>query len=184
MRWGTSPWRSRGVTTSSPFSARFGVHLPDFLTTGYRTALLSADPAIHGMLDNAPHVAGIPILINVPRVRDRRPDHLATVAWRARERAHQQRARGDQAPGARLVHRGGADPYPRGELHAVFPPQRWRGIHQGAAIVFFAYIGSMHFDCCGGDEESAAEPPHRDPRWARDLHADLRDRRRGSSRAW
>src|SRR6058998_3885418 len=39
----------------------FGVHLPDFLTTGYRTALLSADPATHGLLDTAPHVAGIPI---------------------------------------------------------------------------------------------------------------------------
>src|SRR5439155_1526096 len=48
------------------FLGAFGVHLPDFLTTGYRTALLSADPATHGLLDTAPHVAGIPILINVP----------------------------------------------------------------------------------------------------------------------
>src|SRR5437762_6691864 len=48
------------------FLGYFGVHLPDFLTTGYRTALLSADPAVHGMLDTAPHVAGIPILVNVP----------------------------------------------------------------------------------------------------------------------
>src|SRR3954454_8839476 len=32
----------------------FGVTLPQWLTTGYRTALLSADPQIHGLLDTAP----------------------------------------------------------------------------------------------------------------------------------
>src|SRR5439155_7773237 len=42
------------------------VYMPAWLTTGYRTALLSADPAVHGLLDSAPHVGGIPILINVP----------------------------------------------------------------------------------------------------------------------
>src|SRR5256884_6909136 len=48
------------------FISYFGIHLPDWLTTGYRTALLSPDPAIHGLLDRAPHLAGIPILVNVP----------------------------------------------------------------------------------------------------------------------
>src|SRR5215467_13974471 len=38
-----------------------GIELPRFLTTGYRTALLSADPAVHGLLLSAPHVAGLPI---------------------------------------------------------------------------------------------------------------------------
>src|ERR1019366_4700872 len=42
------------------------VTLPDWLTTGYRTALLSSDPAVHGLLDKAPHIAGMPILVNVP----------------------------------------------------------------------------------------------------------------------
>src|SRR5262249_31502698 len=41
------------------------VDLPTWLTTGYRTALLSADPAVRGMLDSAPHVPGFPVLINV-----------------------------------------------------------------------------------------------------------------------
>src|ERR1041385_1746585 len=36
--------------------------LPAWLTTGYRTALLSSDPAVHGMIDKAPHIAGVPIL--------------------------------------------------------------------------------------------------------------------------
>src|SRR5512135_1666346 len=42
------------------------LHLPVWLTTGYRTALLSPDPAVHGLLQSAPHLAGIPILVNVP----------------------------------------------------------------------------------------------------------------------
>src|SRR6185436_12902163 len=43
-----------------------GITLPVFLTTGYRTALLSSNPDVHGLLDAAPHLAGMPILINVP----------------------------------------------------------------------------------------------------------------------
>src|SRR5947208_15140889 len=44
----------------------FNILLPSWLTTGYRTALLSADPATHGLLQTAPHLAGIPILFHVP----------------------------------------------------------------------------------------------------------------------
>ena len=43
-----------------------GMSLPDWLCTGYRTALLSPDPVLHGMLNTAPHLFGIPILINLP----------------------------------------------------------------------------------------------------------------------
>src|SRR6187399_2890904 len=42
------------------------LHLPVWLTTGYRTALLSSDANVHGLLASAPRVAGIPILVNVP----------------------------------------------------------------------------------------------------------------------
>src|SRR6188474_852627 len=35
-----------------------GVNLPDNLTHGYRTALLSSDPAVHGLLETAPRIAG------------------------------------------------------------------------------------------------------------------------------
>src|SRR6478609_9302451 len=44
----------------------FGVALPVWMTTGYRTALLSSDPAVHGLLTTAPHVAGMPILVHIP----------------------------------------------------------------------------------------------------------------------
>src|SRR5512132_2911962 len=44
----------------------FGISLPVWLRTGYRTALLSSDPQVHGLLTSAPHVFGIPILVHVP----------------------------------------------------------------------------------------------------------------------
>ena len=44
----------------------FGLRLPVYLTTGYRTALLSATPEVHGLLQSAPHIAGVPILLNLP----------------------------------------------------------------------------------------------------------------------
>src|SRR5499427_7899175 len=44
----------------------FGVSLPAWTTTGYRTALLSADPQLHGLLASAPHIAGVPVLIHLP----------------------------------------------------------------------------------------------------------------------
>src|SRR4051794_33586926 len=43
-----------------------GLQMPVWLTTGYRTALLSSDPAIHGLLATAPRLAGIPILVHLP----------------------------------------------------------------------------------------------------------------------
>src|SRR6188768_1552003 len=37
-----------------------GLDVPAWLTTGYRTALLSSNPDVHALLDTAPHVAGLP----------------------------------------------------------------------------------------------------------------------------
>src|SRR5215210_6283643 len=44
----------------------FGIDLPAWLTHGYRTALLSSDPNVHGLLQTAPKLAGIPLLLNIP----------------------------------------------------------------------------------------------------------------------
>src|SRR5947199_9614283 len=44
----------------------FHVHLPAWLVTAYRTALLSLDAGVHGLLQTAPHVLGVPILVNLP----------------------------------------------------------------------------------------------------------------------
>src|SRR5450432_4425796 len=56
------------ISWSDYFKSLVGdwIPMPDWLTTGYRTALLSSDPKIHGLIASAPHVLGVPILINVP----------------------------------------------------------------------------------------------------------------------
>ena len=43
-----------------------GVDLPAWLTTGYRTAVLSSNPEVRGLVDTAPQVAGLPLLVNLP----------------------------------------------------------------------------------------------------------------------
>src|SRR5215218_3638016 len=43
-----------------------GLDLPVWLTTGYRTALLSSNPDVQNLLNTAPHFVGIPILVNIP----------------------------------------------------------------------------------------------------------------------
>jgi APA family basic amino acid/polyamine antiporter len=44
----------------------FGIDLPAWLTHVYRTALLRSDPNVHALLQTAPRIAGIPILMNIP----------------------------------------------------------------------------------------------------------------------
>ena len=66
-----------------------------------------------------------------------------------------------------------------------FAPNGFTGIHQGAAIVFFAYIG---FDAISTAAEETKNPQRNLPigilGGLADLHVDLRDRRRRADRAW
>src|SRR5688500_4020846 len=43
-----------------------GLSLPEWLTTGYRTALMSPSADVQSLLQTAPHLAGMPILVNLP----------------------------------------------------------------------------------------------------------------------
>ena len=132
----------------------FGVHLPDFLTTGYRTALLSPDPAIHGMLQSAPHIAGIPILINVPAFVI-----VGLITWLLLLGVRESARTNNILVVIKLLvlalfivaglsHISSAN-------YTPFAPNGWRGIHQGAAIVFFAYIG---FDAISTAAEETKNP--------------------------
>jgi len=123
-----------------------GIVLPPWLTTGYRTALLSPDPATHRMLESAPHIFGVPILINVPAFAI-----VMLITWLLLRGARESATANNIMVIIKLLaltlfvavgitHLKGANLHP-------FAPNGFRGIHQGAAIVFFAYIGFDAISC-------------------------------------
>src|SRR6187397_688668 len=130
------------------------IHLPPWLTTGYRTALLSSDPAIHGLLDSAPHIGGIPIVIHLPAFA------IVMLITILLLQGAKESVRANNimvvikllaltlfiAVGATHLH---------GANYTPFAPNGWTGIHQGAAIVFFAYIG---FDAISTAAEETKNP--------------------------
>src|SRR5204862_1653655 len=44
----------------------FGITFPAWLTHGYRTALFSSNPSLHALLQTAPRIFGVPLLLNLP----------------------------------------------------------------------------------------------------------------------
>jgi len=132
----------------------FGLQLPAWLTTGYRTALLSADPAIHGLLQSAPHVAGIPILIHLPA-----STIVMLITWLLLRGARESATANNIMVVIKLLALTLFVIVGATHLHAVnytpFAPNGFTGIHQGAAIVFFAYIG---FDAISTAAEETRDP--------------------------
>jgi basic amino acid/polyamine antiporter, APA family len=129
-----------------------GISLPQWLTTGYRTAALSATPDIHGLLTSAPQVAGIPILVNLPAF-----GIVMIVTWLLLRGAKESARANNIMVVIKLLALGlfiavGAT-HLKPENYTPFAPNGFTGIHQGAAIVFFAYIG---FDAIS----TAAEETH------------------------
>src|SRR4029077_2674381 len=132
----------------------FGVQLPTWLTTGYRTALLSPDPALHGLLTSAPHIAGIPLLLNVPAVAI-----VALITWLLMLGVRESATANNIMVTIKLLVLGlfivvGLTHINPANYHP-FAPNGFRGIHQGAAIVFFAYIG---FDAISTAAEETRNP--------------------------
>ena len=130
------------------------ISLPVWLTTGYRTALLSSNPDVRGLLETAPHIAGIPILINVPACAI-----VLFVTWLLLRGARESSTANNIMVVIKLLALGlfigvglmniNADNY------QPFAPNGFTGIHQGAAIVFFAYIG---FDAISTAAEETKNP--------------------------
>src|ERR1051326_1323661 len=132
----------------------FDLNLPLWMTSGYRTALLSPDPAVHGLIDSAPRVAGIPILINIPAFAI-----VMLITWLLLRGARESATANNIMVAIKLLvltlfvavgatHFNTAN-YP------PFAPNGFAGIHQGAAIVFFAYIG---FDAISTAAEETINP--------------------------
>jgi APA family basic amino acid/polyamine antiporter len=136
-----------------------GVHLPGFLTHGYRTALLSSDPDVHVLLQTAPRIAGVPLLINIPAFAI-----VMLLTWLLYIGVQESVRANNVMVAVKLLvlavfvvvgsrHIDTANFVP-------FAPNGWRGIHQGAAIVFFAYIG---FDAISTAAEETKNPQRNMP---------------------
>src|SRR5687767_12818423 len=136
-----------------------GINLPDWLTHGYRTALLSSNPAVHGLLETAPRIAGVPILLNVPAALI-----VMAITWllyigvRESTRANNVMVVVKLLVLGLFVVVGGMHIDPAN--YRPFAPNGWIGIHQGAAIVFFAYIG---FDAISTAAEETKNPQRNMP---------------------
>ena len=131
-----------------------GVNLPIWLRTGYRTALLSANPEIHGLLDSAPHLLGMPILIHVPAFAI-----VTGITWLLLRGARESATANNIMVMIKLLALTvfvavGASHLNPANYHP-FAPNGFTGVHQGAAIVFFAYIG---FDAISTAAEETVNP--------------------------
>src|SRR5688500_15625134 len=131
-----------------------GVDLPVWLTTGYRTALLSANPDVRALLDTAPHIAGIPVLVNVPAFAI-----VMIVTWLLLRGARDSSTANNVMVVIKLLALGLFIAVGVMSINSAnytpFAPNGFTGIHQGAAIVFFAYIG---FDAISTAAEETVNP--------------------------
>jgi len=130
------------------------ISIPVWLTTGYRTALLSSNPDVHGLLQAAPHIGGIPILINVPAFAI-----VAFITWLLLLGVRESARANNIMVAVKLLVLGlfiimGTQHINTANYHP-FAPNGFKGIHQGAAIVFFAYIG---FDAISTAAEETKNP--------------------------
>jgi APA family basic amino acid/polyamine antiporter len=135
------------------------MRIPAWLSTGYRTALLSSNPEIHGLLQTAPQVAGIPIIVHLPAFAI-----VMLITWllllgvRESARANNILVVLKLAVLALFIAVGVANLNTAN--YQPFAPNGFRGIHQGAAIVFFAYIG---FDAISTAAEETKNPQRNMP---------------------
>ncbi len=138
----------------------FGIDLPGWLTHGYWNVKASGDPLIHGLLDTAPRIAGIPVLINLPAF-----GIVAAITGLLLQGVKESARANNIMVVLKLLvlalfvivgvmHIDPANYKP-------FAPNGFRGIHQGAAIVFFAYIG---FDAISTAAEETRDPQRNLPR--------------------
>ncbi len=131
-----------------------GIHLPAFLTTGYRTALLSSNPDVHGLLQSAPQVLGLPVLLNLPAF-----GIVMLITWLLLRGARESSTVNTVMVTIKLavltlfIGVGMMNLNPAN--YTPFAPNGFTGIHQGAAIVFFAYIG---FDAISTAAEETKNP--------------------------
>ena len=137
----------------------FGVALPGWITHGYWDAKASSDPAVHALLQSAPQVAGFPVLINLPAfLIVMAITWLLVIGVRESARANAVMVAIKLLVLALFVVVGSMHVNPAN--YHPFAPNGWKGIHQGAAIVFFAFIG---FDAVSTAAEETRNPQRNMP---------------------
>ncbi len=137
----------------------FGLAFPDWMVHGYREVLLSPDPQLHALMDTAPRVLGVPILVNLPAfVIVGLITWLLVLGVRESARANNIMVAIKLAVLALFVVVGAQHIDVRN--YHPFAPNGFTGIHQGAAIVFFAYIG---FDAVSTAAEETRDPQRNMP---------------------
>jgi APA family basic amino acid/polyamine antiporter len=130
------------------------LNLPVWLTTGYRTALLSSDPGVHGLLASAPQFLGFPVLINVPAFAI-----VMLITWLLLRGVRESARANNIMVVIKLLALALFVGVGMTKINPVnyhpFAPNGFSGIHHGAAIVFFAYIG---FDAISTAAEETKNP--------------------------
>ncbi|MGZ8379702.1 MAG: amino acid permease [Gemmatirosa sp.] len=134
--------------------------MPGWLTHGYWDVKASSDPAVQALMDSAPRLAGLPILVNLPAfVIVMAVTWLLVIGVRESTRVNAWMVGVKLAVLALFVVVGAMNIDPAN--YTPFAPNGFRGIHQGAAIVFFAYIG---FDAISTAAEETKDPQRNMPR--------------------
>ena len=138
-----------------------GIEFPEWLVHGYREVMLAApNSPLKVLATTAPHVLGVPVLLNVPAFVI-----VAAITWLLVIGVKESTRVNNVMVGIKLIvlavfvvigtqHINPANYHP-------FAPNGFRGIHQGAAIVFFAYIG---FDAISTAAEEVKDPQRTMPR--------------------
>ena len=129
--------------------AGFGIFIPDWLSTDYRTAA-----KIPGLFENAPQVLGLPIVFNLPALAIvTLVTIVLVIGIRGSARTNTGMVIIKLIVLAFFVIVGMN--YVKPENWTPFAPNGWAGIQAGAAIVFFAYIG---FDAVSTVAEEVRNP--------------------------
>jgi APA family basic amino acid/polyamine antiporter len=139
----------------------FGITFPEHLAHGYREVLLAApDSPIKHLLTDAPQLAGFPVLLNVPAFLI-----VMAITWLLMIGVKESNTVNKWMVLIKLVvlavfifigvqHIDTAN-------YTPFAPNGFKGVVQGAAIVFFAYIG---FDAISTAAEETKDPQRTMPR--------------------
>ncbi len=138
------------------FLRAFGIEFPFWLSHSYRGVLLSQPER----LSDLPQLVGYPVAVNLPGIAV-----VAFITWvlvvGIRETARLNHVMVVLKLAVLAIFVGVGALYVDPRNWAPFAPSGWQGIHHGAAIVFFAYIG---FDTVSTAAEETRQPQRNVPR--------------------